>query len=79
MSQDSYTQDRIANRRLHPETLMMGFGYSPAMSEGSLKPPVFLTSTLRFRERPAGQGLPRLHLGRRRPKPARAGTWSIRA
>ena len=27
--EDSYHKDRIANRRLHPETLMMGYGYSP--------------------------------------------------
>ena len=52
MSDDSYHKDRIANRKLHPETLMMGFGYSPAMSEGSLKPPVFLTSTFVFENAP---------------------------
>ena len=40
MSADNYHKDRIANRKLHPETLMMGFGYSPAMSEGALKPPI---------------------------------------
>jgi hypothetical protein len=26
--EDSYHKDRIANRRLHPETLMMGYGRS---------------------------------------------------
>ena len=26
MSEDNYHKDRIANRKLHPETLMMGFG-----------------------------------------------------
>src|SRR5579864_8259423 len=35
--EDSYHKDRIANRRLHPETLMMGYGYAPGLSEGALK------------------------------------------
>jgi methionine-gamma-lyase len=51
---DSYHKDRIANRRLHPETLMMGYGYSPGLSEGSLKPPISID--FRFRERAARQG-----------------------
>ena len=38
----------IGNRPLSPETLMMGFGFDPAYSEGSLKPPIFLTSTFVF-------------------------------
>ena len=38
----------IGGRRLSPETLMMGHGFDPALSEGSLKPPIFLTSTFVF-------------------------------
>ena len=38
----------IGGRRLSPSTLMMGHGFDPALSEGSLKPPVFLTSTYVF-------------------------------
>ena len=38
----------IGNRQLKPSTLMMGYGYDPALSEGSLKPPRFLTSTFAF-------------------------------
>src|SRR6218665_3250492 len=68
MSQDSYHKDRIANRRLHPETLMMGFGYSPAMSEGSLKPPVFLTSTFVFENAQQGKDFFDFTSGRRQPK-----------
>ncbi|MFM9976816.1 MAG: cystathionine gamma-synthase family protein [Sphingomonadaceae bacterium] len=45
----------IANRRLSPETLMMGHGYDPALSEGSLKPPIFLTSTFVFENAAAGK------------------------
>ena len=38
----------IGNRPLHPSTMMMGHGYDPALSEGALKPPIFLTSTFVF-------------------------------
>ncbi|WP_243451814.1 cystathionine gamma-synthase family protein [Sphingosinicella soli] len=38
----------LAGRPLHPSTLMMGYGYDPALSEGALKPPIFLTSTYVF-------------------------------
>ncbi|MGR8949022.1 MAG: cystathionine gamma-synthase family protein [Gammaproteobacteria bacterium] len=34
---------------LRPETLMMSHGYDPFLSEGAVKPPVFLTSTFAFR------------------------------
>lgn len=39
---------KIAGRDLKPATLMMGYGYDPVLSEGSLKPPIFLTSTFAF-------------------------------
>ena len=38
----------IGNHQLDPSTLMMGYGFDPALSEGSLKPPIFLTSTFVF-------------------------------
>jgi methionine-gamma-lyase len=38
----------IGNRQLSPATLMMGHGYDPVLSEGSLKAPIFLTSTFAF-------------------------------
>jgi methionine-gamma-lyase len=38
----------INGRALKPATLMMGHGYDPVLSEGSLKPPIFLTSTFAF-------------------------------
>ncbi len=38
----------IGDRALAPETLMLGYGYDPSLSEGSVKPPVFLTSTFVF-------------------------------
>ena len=45
----------IDGRRLKPATLMMGHGFDPALSEGSLKPPVFLTSTFVFESAAAGK------------------------
>jgi methionine-gamma-lyase len=47
--------DEIAGRRLKPSTLMMGHGYDPMLSEGSLKPPIFLTSTFVFPNAAAGK------------------------
>ncbi|MCW6532366.1 cystathionine gamma-synthase family protein [Sphingomonas sp. MMSM20] len=47
--------DRIGGRKLKPATLMMGHGYDPALSEGALKPPIFLTSTFVFPSAAAGK------------------------
>ncbi len=45
----------IGGRKLKPATLMMGHGYDPALSEGSLKAPIFLTSTFVFENAAAGK------------------------
>jgi methionine-gamma-lyase len=45
----------INGRRLKPSTLMMGHGFDPMLSEGSLKPPIFLTSTFVFPNAAAGK------------------------
>ncbi|WP_435416995.1 cystathionine gamma-synthase family protein [Parerythrobacter aurantius] len=45
----------IGGRELKPSTLMMGHGYDPALSEGSLKAPIFLTSTFAFENSAAGK------------------------
>ena len=47
--------DSIGGRNLRPSTLMMGHGFDPALSEGSLKPPIFLTSTFVFPNAAAGK------------------------
>ncbi|UVO50541.1 cystathionine gamma-synthase family protein [Sphingomonas sp. SUN019] len=47
--------DAIGGRKLKPSTLMMGHGFDPALSEGSLKPPIFLTSTFVFPNAAAGK------------------------
>src|SRR3954470_14620238 len=55
MSDDGYRKDRLGNRKLNPETLMLGYGYDPALSEGAVKPPVFLTSTFVFKSAEHGK------------------------
>lgn len=69
MADDNYHKDRIANRRLHPETLMMGYGYAPGLSEGALKPPIFLTSTFVFENAQQGKDFFDLTAGRRQLRP----------
>jgi methionine-gamma-lyase len=46
---------RIGNHQLKPSTLMLGYGFDPELSEGSLKPPIFLTSTFAFENAAAGK------------------------
>jgi methionine-gamma-lyase len=69
MAASDYHKDRIANRRLHPETLMMGYGYAPGLSEGALKPPIFLTSTFVFESAQQGKDFFDLTSGRRQLRP----------
>jgi methionine-gamma-lyase len=45
----------IGGREMKASTLMMGHGYDPALSEGSLKAPIFLTSTFAFENAAAGK------------------------
>ena len=45
----------IGNHKLKPSTLMLGYGFDPTLSEGSLKPPIFLTSTFVFQKAEDGK------------------------
>jgi methionine-gamma-lyase len=65
MKPKNYKQRAVGNRALRPETLMMGYAYSPALSEGSLKPPIFLTSTFVFETAQQGKDLFDITSGRR--------------
>lgn len=42
-------------KEMQPESLMMSYGYDPGLSEGSIKPPVFLTSTFVFKTAQEGK------------------------
>ncbi len=67
MAPARYRKDHIGNHALHPETLMLGYGYDPALSEGAVKPPVFLTSTFVFRSAEEGRDFFDYTAGRRTP------------
>jgi len=67
MKEDRYHRHRLANHVLHPETLMLGYGYDPLLSEGAVKPPVFLTSTFVFRSAEEGRDFFDYTSGRREP------------
>jgi methionine-gamma-lyase len=73
VSYDAYHKRKIGDHVLKPETQMMGYGYDPSLSEGSLKPPIFLTSTFVFKTAQDGKDFFDYTSGRREPaagKPA---------
>jgi methionine-gamma-lyase len=53
MSKDACS--KRTGRPFSPETLMMGYGYDPFLSEGAVKPPIFMTSTFCFRSAEEGK------------------------
>jgi methionine-gamma-lyase len=67
-SPKSYRSRKLGDRKLSPETLMMGYGYSPGLSEGALKPPLFQTSTFVFRSAEEGKASFELAYGLREKK-----------
>jgi methionine-gamma-lyase len=73
MKVDRYHKLRLANHVLHPETLMLGYGYDPLLSEGAVKPPVFLTSTFVFRSAEEGRDFFDYTAGRRQPPKGEGG------
>jgi methionine-gamma-lyase len=59
----SYRKREIAGHTLSPETQMMSYGYDPKLSEMSIKPPIFLTSTFAFATAEDGAAFFRVTLG----------------
>lgn len=53
---------------MHPESLMMSYGYKPEWSEGAIKCPIFQTSTFVFRSAEEGKAFFELAYGLREPK-----------
>jgi methionine-gamma-lyase len=68
MSYDTYHKRRVGKHVLKPETQMMGYGYDPSLSEGALKPPIFLTSTFAFKSAQDGKDFFDISSGRRELK-----------
>lgn len=52
-------------RKMRPETLMMSYGYKPELSEGSIKCPIFQTSTFVFKNAEEGKSFFEIAYGRR--------------
>ncbi|HTV97624.1 MAG TPA: cystathionine gamma-synthase family protein [Steroidobacteraceae bacterium] len=67
MSYEAYHKRKIGGHELKPETQMMGYGYDPSLSEGALKPPIFLTSTFVFKTAQDGKDFFDYTSGRREP------------
>jgi methionine-gamma-lyase len=67
MSAPRPSKTRIGNHVLKPETLMLGYGYDPMLSEGAVKPPVFLTSTFVFGTAEEGRDFFDYVSGRKQP------------
>ena len=67
MATARYHKVKIGEHELNAETLMLGYGYDPSLSEGSVKPPVFLTSTFVFQTAEQGRDFFDYMAGRRAP------------
>jgi len=50
-----------------PESLMMSYGYKPELSQGAVKPPIFLTSTWAFKTAQEGKRSFEIMAGLRKP------------
>jgi hypothetical protein len=65
-----YRHRMIGNHQLRPESLMMSYGYDPALSEGAVKAPIFQTSTFVFASAEDGKAFFELAHGLRETHPA---------
>ncbi|TPW34178.1 cystathionine gamma-synthase family protein [Oecophyllibacter saccharovorans] len=64
-------------RSRHPETAMVNDGYDPALSEGAVKPPVFLTSTFVFPTAEEGEDFFHYVAGRKIPPEGKQGSGLV--
>ena len=72
MTSEKVYKTQIGGHTLHPETQMLNYGFDPALSEGSVKPPVFLTSTFVFNSAEEGRDFFDYAAGRKKPPPGQA-------
>ncbi|BAN95020.1 hypothetical protein E05_02540 [Plautia stali symbiont] len=73
MAASSGKKTQIGTRELHPETQMLNYGYDPRLSEGAVKPPVFLTSTFVFNSGEEGKEFFDFVAGRQQPPAGKSG------
>lgn len=71
-----FRRTHLDGQVLHPQTQMTAFGYDPALSEGAVKPPVFLTSTFVFESAEQGAEFFDVVSGRR-PNPNELGAGGL--
>jgi len=64
-----YKEQKVGDHPLRPESLMMGYGYDPMLSEGAAKCPIFQTSTFVFPNAEAGKAYFQLAYGLREASP----------
>ena len=69
-NEKKYRHRDIGGQALRPETLMMSYGYDPRFSEGSVKCPIFQTSTFAFKTAEDGKAFFELAYGLREKRPA---------
>lgn len=67
-----YHERAVGGHALSPQTLMMGYGYDPALSEGSIKVPLFQTSTFVFKSAEDGKRFFEVAYGLREKAPNEA-------
>jgi methionine-gamma-lyase len=65
---DSHSRT-IGDKVMRPESLMMSYGYQPELSEGAIKPPLFMTSTFIFKTAEEGKAFFELAYGLRKSAP----------
>ncbi len=65
----NFRKTDVAGQKLHPETLMMSYGYDPMLSEGAVKSPIFQTSTFVFKTAQEGKAFFELAYGLREKGP----------
>jgi len=73
MTEKPSRRTHIGGQQLRPETQMLNFGYDPRLSEGAVKPPVFLTSTFVFKSAEEGRDFFDYVSGRKEPPPGKEG------
>ncbi|MFC3127153.1 cystathionine gamma-synthase family protein [Pseudoroseomonas globiformis] len=71
-----FRRTHLDGHPLHPQTQMTAFGYDPSLSEGAVKPPVFLTSTFVFESAEQGADFFDVVAGRK-PAPSGMGAGGL--
>jgi len=69
MTERKHPEGYLNGQPLHPESLMMSYGYRPEWSEGALKCPIFQTSTFVFKTAEEGKAFFELAYGLREQRP----------